>query len=985
MRKKSFGLAIIILLMMALLLSFSGCENDDHDDSDDHGNSENDAITNDNNKQPEQETPVYYFTISSSKDIVTLGVDNEVKMSVKFSDDLADLNNIETMEIQYVFDGNDNADSSISGNTVSIHELGAVRVKGYISSLDLYSKNTVTIMCDNSAQLIQDKLSAILKEQPIFGQTYDIGLNKSKLSSYTIEGAEGAMTINEEGLLEIIGRDTGKFKIKDGENVIFEGRFSVFNSILCTAIKEELVKNGIIEYGEGSFTADMLKHVKALNLSAVLVNDPTSIHGLKYLENLEEVNLSDNNIDDFSFVSNLRNLKVIKASNNNISNIEGIIENEELWYLDISNNNISDLSEFQYFENIKYLNISDNKVENINYLSSMFKIESLFMNNNKISNFKDPLSSLVLLRELGLGYCGLEFNDIMSLNFLNQLDYLDVSGTSASLLRLSTLTNLKTLIVRDCNLSRSATCSMGSLTSLEKLDISNNSLQIAQIEEILSFDNSNLKVLRIGGNMMLTLPNLVGFEGLEVLDLQNSFNLNDISDLKGMGIRELILDECNSIVFTSDDEFMEIFDSIDNLEKLSIKGGFNYLNREKYTFLENKIMSSGLSVKLFDDKYVDNRTIHSYTRTVFFSLAELLSECEINDLSANTLTVNFSGKIDSSKIILCLANEDDDMISKQYDFILNRDIFAFEIYGVSYDTYHFTFEIMDRKQSTFTLILRDVENVVNTNKTAIKAADGSKLIIEAYGDSSVKVVNTSASTSGTPTAGANAIVGYDIYLEKPDYVQNNENKTAFTITAANGQSTSKTGTSGAGGGSGIVANNMTIYAGCIVINGGNGGNGAGGYIADGNIEDGGPGGAGGAGGHAIVASSVVIIDANIEIIGGNAGNGGAGGKGDDGGIFDMDGDGGKGGSGGTGGYAITADTIYISSTVLGTITGGNGGKGGNGGNAGKGGTNTSYGGKGGSGGSAGLGVSCEISGDSTFIVIKNGDNGSNGSNGSSSK
>ncbi len=154
------------------------------------------------------------------------------------------------------------------------------------------------------------------------------------------------------------------------------------------------------------------------------------------------------------------------------------------------------------------------------------------------------------------------------------------------------------------------------------------------------------------------------------------------------------------------------------------------------------------------------------------------------------------------------------------------------------------------------------------------------------------------------------------------------------------------GTSGTGGGCGIIAESITVKNITLAVyggNGGNGGNGGAGNVA--NVTEGGEGGDGGNGGNggdAIRTGSFKSYSATLTLIGGEGGDGGKGGKGGGGGIGGIPGlntykDGGNGGRGGNGGSVLNSMIqTYESNASVTEFTPGNGGAGGARGGGGKG-------------------------------------------------
>ena len=167
-----------------------------------------------------------------------------------------------------------------------------------------------------------------------------------------------------------------------------------------TNIKNELISSKVIESQSSKVTNDMLLKVKKLSLKDELKNDIECTIGLKYLTELEEIDISNNDLSDVSWLSSCTKLKKVDISNNRIKNFNQIVDNQDLQYLDASNNEINDISKIKFMQKINYLDLSNNEITDISDVSTSYGLESLFLNNNNLTVFKDRLSGLENLNEL---------------------------------------------------------------------------------------------------------------------------------------------------------------------------------------------------------------------------------------------------------------------------------------------------------------------------------------------------------------------------------------------------------------------------------------------------------------------------------------------------------------------------------------------------------------------------------------------------------
>ena len=787
--------------------------------------------------------------------------------------------------VTYTIVGENEAEATIENNKLTATKYGTVKVQGKCG--DLVSDNTIDITICYSDLSIAKNLQAILydnNEGVVLGKTYETGITPNIVDDIVIEGsgtlegkANDLIKINEQGQIEVIGIGYGKIKItnKATSEVLYDNHYNTFASILCRRIREDLIAKGEIPSMAGIVTADKLSLIKEISLAGELINDPEASIGVKYLQNLEVLDLSDNKLTDLEFVSPLKKLKNINLSNNRITNLDSVITNEDLEVVNLSYNGIEDISKLQYLHNIKKLDLSNNNIKSINSLSSSYSLESLFISNNGLENYKECLSNLEYLQELGVGHCNIPFTDIISLKYLSNLTYLDIAGTAPSVQTIAGLSKLETLILQDCKLNETDIKPLNSLLNLKTLDISNNNITPEDYNNAFEYSNlTGLKTLKFGGNAFTQMPNLSRFAGLETLDLTSSYNLLDLTSLKGLNIKELVLDKCNSLdVSDNAVSYKEAIEAMPNLEKLSVQEGFNYINPTLYSYLNTKVQNGELTLRFLDDKYVDYTSVHNFSRSIFFDMESFL---EAMNLVEDTYEVNAIGE--SQHIILSLVNDGSDLATSSVTLNINKTLFQLDIYGNHNKSYKVNFNIADRKQSSFTLALSNFKNSPGSGGSIVAAAD-SRLIL--------KAINGANELYGN--RGSAVISCHDLEIK--------------------------------------CEGNATMY-----IKGSKGKDGAAGSnnSADSSNDSNKKGKAGETGTTAVKCNSIKLLSKGTTIVGGNGGNGGKGGNGTYEDLFDFGSNGGNGGAGGKGGNAVEYKTTYSNrySCIVEGGTGGTGGKGG---------------------------------------------------------
>ena len=750
--------------------------------------------------------------------------------------------------------------------------------------------SSINLIANANENDISNNLEAILNETGglKLGGVYDIGLNKYSVLEYRIKGADGVLKFDDSGKLEVIGMDNAKLSLLKNNIEIKSMYFSVAHSILSTNIKNELISSKVIESQSSKVTNDMLLKVKKLSLKDELKNDIECTVGLKYLTELEEIDISNNDLSDVSWLSSCTKLKKVDISNNRIKNFNQIVDNQDLQYLDASNNEINDISKIKFMQKINYLDLSNNEITDISDVSTSYGLESLFLNNNNLTVFKDRLSGLENLNELGVGNCNIPFSDIISLKYLNKLSYLDISGTNPTITQISNLGNLKTLVLKNCRLNTKNLSSLNNLNNLEILDISNNNLDSESYNNALDGTKiSNLNSLFIGGNAFMSIPDLSSFDKLKLLDLTNSYNLTSLNSIVSLSINSLIIDDCFNL---NNDLFIKEIDSINNLNSLSIRGAFNFINRGSFNYICS-LTSKDIKVRFLNEDYADKYTISNDEANVFFSFDELNKA-----FTQNNGAIVLSENNGCQEIILSLINESKDTSSINRKIEIDKSLYKLSIYGNEFNKYNINFNILDRKRSSFAFDFCSFNNEVELGSgPVIKAFDGSKVIINSCNGSNTLVgasgkvcrKGSSQELRDVPeiTEATSAFEGYDLFI-------NSKNDSTISLIGGKGgngankfednkgnSSEAWGGLLGGNGACAISGHNIQLEGKNIIIIGGAGGKG-GDSKNDGflGISAGVKNGKGGNGGNGVNYSGELIdFSSNSTITGGTKGVQGSGG------------------------------------------------------------------------------------------------------------
>lgn len=158
---------------------------------------------------------------------------------------------------------------------------------------------------------------------------------------------------------------------------------------------------------------DMLD-LKSFSSSGLYIS---SIKGLEYATNLEELSLSDYQgiengsekwlrINDIPCLSNLVNLKKLRLCHIKINDMSILSKLTNSESIDLQNNDIEDISILKDFKNLKFLYISRNNIKDISALKGLTNLYRLSLEDNAIEDIS-PLKELH-----NLGYVNLRYNPL---------------------------------------------------------------------------------------------------------------------------------------------------------------------------------------------------------------------------------------------------------------------------------------------------------------------------------------------------------------------------------------------------------------------------------------------------------------------------------------------------------------------------------------------------------------------------------------------
>ena len=215
-----------------------------------------------------------------------------------------------------------------------------------------------------------------------------------------------------------------------------------------------------------SFSTAGLTNLKKLTLA----NGQLASIDISGSPNIEMLDLTENPISDFGFISSLSNLKDISVRNNS-----------GIGTIDVSNN-----------PNLRSLDTTNCPfLSSINFGSLSTSLEYLYVESCQISNI--DITPFINLKEFN---CANNLLTSLNLANANNLTSLNFSGNMFSSLDFSSLTNLETL-----------NCSFANISAANLEMVSNlKNLYCADTLPILDLSNfTNLETVYCGGNILTTL------------------------------------------------------------------------------------------------------------------------------------------------------------------------------------------------------------------------------------------------------------------------------------------------------------------------------------------------------------------------------------------------------------------------------------------------------------------------------------------------
>ncbi|CAL6020111.1 leucine-rich_repeat domain-containing protein [Hexamita inflata] len=295
---------------------------------------------------------------------------------------------------------------------------------------------------------------------------------------------------------------------------------------LTSSTIKELSIYGTIFYNLNEI---ILENLEVLTIVSCYLN---SISDINKFKNLRELDLSNNTINNISFLHSLE-LTKLKLQHNSIKDSSVLASLVNLRELDISYNRRIDIKPLRFLEHLIKLNISFCDVYNIDAMKTLSKIEELDISQCEgLQSYQ--LENQINLRKLNVSCMLIEdfrfINKIESLRELDLSDNLGIDLTKLSLVQITKLwlrnTNLK-------NISQ-----FNTLVNLEHLDISNNqNIDIIPLSDLpklihLNLSDCNIKNLHSLKDLRLQELDISQNPGIDISALQYMSNLKELVSKK---------------------------------------------------------------------------------------------------------------------------------------------------------------------------------------------------------------------------------------------------------------------------------------------------------------------------------------------------------------------------------------------------------------------------------------------------------------------
>ncbi len=217
-----------------------------------------------------------------------------------------------------------------------------------------------------------------------------------------------------------------------------KGRLNQLSSIPLEIVKlKNLLKlkiNGEIGHKWKITDTGFLEKLRQLQDLDISYNQISDFKVPEKPTGLNTLNLGSNPISNFSFLQKLTRLHTLNLAHNPISDISFLQKLTRLHSLDLGYNQISDISFLQKLTRLHSLDLGYNQISDISFLQKLTGLNTLYLHSNEISDISF-LQKLTRLHTLNLG--SNQISDISFLQKLTRLNTLDLGYNQISDIRVA--------------------------------------------------------------------------------------------------------------------------------------------------------------------------------------------------------------------------------------------------------------------------------------------------------------------------------------------------------------------------------------------------------------------------------------------------------------------------------------------------------------------------------------------------------------------
>ena len=358
--------------------------------------------------------------------------------------------------------------------------------------------------------------------------------------------------------------------------------------------KINLLQKKILNFMNITLNINLTGNETKLDLSYKNIDDKTLnlFTGLK-LENIEELNLSHNNISNVKILKNfnLKKLKKLELSFNKINKIEGpvkninkIINNKKI-EINLDKNNLiqKDIKEIQDFI------MNDETKKN-----NLSEYEYLSIDDMKKQKIEKLLSKLKSLEQKVLSYFNLTGKEI----------YINLRNSNFNDNKLELLSGVEFKNLEELNLSHNKITNIlpiKNFKTLKKLNISFNKINDLKPLEEISKNNKDIKEINLRNNEIkdVEILKLDIFPYISKINLENNKNLiqKDIDEIIN------IIEKRKKLCHDNKDDFRNYYEIIEEIRRKKFEVIYKAKEKKNGELRTIKLLKKSKIIKCLNESY----------------------------------------------------------------------------------------------------------------------------------------------------------------------------------------------------------------------------------------------------------------------------------------------------------------------------------------------------------------------------------------------